>query len=494
METSTGKASGTPAAVKYHSRWQKMSELPFCSVVELRQRILDRQLSSRELLDACLDRIHRDNPRVNAVVTLDEEGARERALAADERQARGEPLPPLHGIPVAHKDLVETAGIRTTFGSPIHKDYVPSNDALIIQRWKAAGAVTIGKTNTPEFGAGSQTFNEVFGATLNPYDLSKTCGGSSGGAAVGLACGFFPLADGSDTGGSLRNPAAFCNVVGLRPSAGRVPQWPNDTPWFTLSVQGAMGRTVSDLAQGLAALAGPDSRCPISLPEPGESFADPSAISPATTRIAFSTDLGGLPVEPEVAAMVRRSANVLADLGFQVEEDCPDLRDADEIFKVLRAWRFELQFSALIDKYPGQVKDTIVWNANEGKKISGPDLARIEVKRGRLFERTSRFFEKYDFLIGPVTQVEPFSIDLPYVTEINGEELDSYIDWMKSCYLISATGLPAISVPGGFSQAGLPIGLQIVGRFGDDLGVLRTALAWEEATRYAETRPPLGND
>ena len=253
-----------------------MSELCFQSVAELRRLIVQKQLSARELLDACLDRIHRDNPRLNAIVTLDEERARQRALTADERQASGAPLPPLHGIPVAHKDLVETADIRTTFGSPIYRDYIPSQDALIVQRWREAGAITIGKTNTPEFGAGSQTFNEVFGATLNPFDLSKTCGGSSGGAAVGLACGFFPLADGSDTGGSLRNPAAFCNVVGLRPSAGRVPQWPNETPWFTLSVQGAMGRTVGDLAQGLSALAGPDSRIPISLPQLGETFADPA--------------------------------------------------------------------------------------------------------------------------------------------------------------------------------------------------------------------------
>ena len=473
-----------------------MSELCFQSVAELRRLIVQKQLSARELLDACLDRIHRDNPRLNAIVTLDEERARQRALTADERQASGAPLPPLHGIPVAHKDLVETADIRTTFGSPIYRDYIPSQDALIVQRWREAGAITIGKTNTPEFGAGSQTFNEVFGATLNPFDLSKTCGGSSGGAAVGLACGFFPLADGSDTGGSLRNPAAFCNVVGLRPSAGRVPQWPNETPWFTLSVQGAMGRTVGDLAQGLSALAGPDSRIPISLPQLGETFADPTSADPQSTRIAFTTDFGGLPVDPEIAALVRRSADTFSNLGFQVEESCPDLRDADEIFKLLRAWRFELQFADLIDKHPAQVKETIVWNSNEGKKITGPELARMEVKRGRLFQRTRRFFEEFDFLIGPVTQVLPFPIDQPYVSEINGEQLETYIDWMKSCYLVSATGLPAIYVPGGFSENGLPIGLQIIGRHHDDLGVLGAALAWENATRsemLQTGRPKLGN-
>lgn len=457
-----------------------MTDLCYLSVDELRQRIAARELSARELLDACLQRIHRHNGRVNAIVTLDEEGARKRAAEADAWQARRQPLGLLHGIPVAHKDLVETAGIRTTFGSPIYKDYLPSRDELIIERWRAAGAITIGKTNTPEFGAGSQTFNEVFGATRNPYALDKTCGGSSGGAAVGLACGFFPLADGSDTGGSLRNPAAFCNVVGMRPSAGRVPTFPNKLPWFTLSVQGTLGRTVQDMAYGLAAVCGPDPRDPLALPEPGRVFLDLSPLQPPSTRVALSTDLGGLPMEPVITQRIRQAGDLLAHAGFQVAEDCPDLRDADEIFQVQRAWKFAAEFSDLIERYPGQVKETIIWNVEQGRRLRGEDLSRMEENRGKLFQRTRRFFEKYDFLVAPVTQVHPFSIHQPYVTEINGHPLENYIEWMKSCYLISATGLPAISVPAGFSSTGLPIGLQIVGAYHNDLGVLRMATAWEQ--------------
>jgi amidase len=468
-----------------------MDELCFRPIRELQLLIRSGELSARELVAACLAQIHKVNPKVNAVVTLDEEGALDRALAADERQASGERLPLLHGIPVAHKDLVETAGMRTTYGSPIYRDHIPKADALLVKRWRAAGAISIGKTNTPEFGAGSQTFNDVFGATYNPFDLSRTCGGSSGGAAVGLACGMFPLADGSDTGGSLRNPAAFCNVVGLRPSAGRVPDWPNDTAWFTLSVSGPMARTVDDVALGLAAIAGPDSRCPISLDEPGASFAEPNAICADGVRVAVSTDFGGLPVQPEVVEVIEQSAEQLANLGFQVDDACPDLRDADEVFKTLRAWKFELKFAQLIKKHPNMIKDTIVWNAQEGEKISGPQLARMEVKRTRLFHRTRQFFENYDFLIGPVTQVLPFSVDQPFVNQINDVVLETYIDWMKSCYLISATGLPAISVPGGFSRQGLPVGLQIIGGPRNDLGVLQMAKSWEQATQFGRRRPPV---
>jgi amidase len=467
-----------------------MSDVLFHSVRKLRHLIDNRELSARELLDACLRQIHRFNPQLNAVVTLDEEAARTRAAAADERQIRGEPLPLLHGLPVAHKDLLETAGIRTTYGSPIYEHHVPEHDALIVSRWREAGANTIGKTNTPEFGAGSQTFNEVFGSTKNPFDLTKTCGGSSGGGAVGLACGMFPLADGSDTGGSLRNPAAFCNIVGMRPSAGLVPQWPNDTPWFTLPVQGAMGRRVDDVAMSLAAIAGPDSRSPIAIDDPAERFSKIAKRDARGIRVAISVDFGGLPVDPEIADAVRRCGDALAEIGCHVEEACPDLRDAAEIFEKLRAWKFELQFADLIAQYPDQVKQAIVWNANEGAKLSGPDLSRVEVKRGRLFQRIHRFFGEYDFLIGPVTQVLPFDIDQPYVTEINGIQLDSYIDWMKSCYLISATGIPAISVPGGFSTNRLPIGLQIMGGHKRDLEVLQMAAIWEELQPNFGRIPP----
>jgi amidase len=270
-------------------------DLCFLTAVEQARLLREREITAVELLEAHLAQIERVNPPVNAIVTLVPELARERAAAADARLRRGEPAGPLDGLPVAHKDLVLTAGIRTTMGSPIYADWVPEESSLIYERIRAAGGVTVGKTNTPEFGAGSQTFNPVFGATRNPYDLSKTCGGSSGGAAVAVACGMVPLADGSDLASSLRNPASFCNVVGFRPSPGRVPVWPSLDPWSPLSVEGPMARTVADVTLFLSAIAGPDERCPLSLAEPGEAFGAPLERSMAGTRIAWSPGAGGLP-------------------------------------------------------------------------------------------------------------------------------------------------------------------------------------------------------
>src|SRR5207253_674419 len=338
--------------------------------------------SVTEVVRAHLAQIERVNPKVNAIVTLTAERALDDARDKDARLARGERPGPLFGLPIAHKDLVPTRGIRTTWGSPIYRDHVPTVDGLIIERLRAAGAVTVGKTNTPEFGAGSQTFNEVFGRTLNPYDPTKTCGGSSGGAAVALACGMVPIADGSDTGGSLRNPAAFCNIVGFRTSPGRVPVWPRELAWSTLSVQGPMARTVADAALMLSAIAGPDARSPIAIAEPGDGFRRPLARDFRGVRGAWSRDLGGLPIDRRV----------------------------------------------------------------------------------------------------PTTQVPPFDVAQPYVTEIEGAALPTYIDWMRSCSDITVTGLPAIAVPGGFTPDGLSVGLQIVGRHQNDWGVLELAHAFEQAT------------
>ena len=277
------------------------TEICFLTATELTRRIRAKDLSVREVIEAHLAQIERVNPKVNAIVThSDLTEVMDQADAADAALARGEDVGPLHGLPVAHKDLVETKGIRTTYGSPIFKDFVPEHDALIVERLKRAGAITIGKTNTPEFGAGSQTYNEVFGETLNPYDITKTCGGSSGGAAVALACGMLPIADGSDMGGSLRNPANFCNVVGFRTSPGRVPVWPAVLGWFPISVEGPMARTVQDAALMLSAIAGPDRRAPISISEPGEMFSQPLERDFNGVQIAWDRDLGGLPVDPQV--------------------------------------------------------------------------------------------------------------------------------------------------------------------------------------------------
>ena len=466
-------------------------DLCFLPATELATRLRAREFSATEVMIAHLERIERINPHVNAIVTLLPEQALVGARNADEAQVRGEALGPLHGLPIAHKDLELTRDIRTTFGSPIYRDFVPERSSLLVERLQGAGAITIGKTNTPEFGAGAQTYNEVFGETHNPYDLSKTCGGSSGGAAVALASGLLPIADGSDFGGSLRNPAAFCNVVGFRPSPGRVPGYPSAMAWWNLSVVGPMARTVGDVALLLSAIAGPDRRVPISLPEPGERFAAPLQRDFVGTRVAWSADLGGLPIDPRIAAVHNAQRDTFAALGCALDDATPAFRDADAIFKGWRAWRTEAMYGALIAEHGPLVKETIRDEASAGAQLTGPQLARLELARAALYERVCAFFETHEFLICPVTQVPPFAIQQRYLTEINGEPLASYIDWMRSCYFISVLGLPAISVPCGFTTDGLPVGIQIVGRPRDDWGVLQLAHAFEQATGYWQRHPAL---
>jgi amidase len=390
---------------------------------------------------------------------------------------------------VVHKDLARTKGVRTTFGSPVFQDFVPEVDEIIVERLKAAGAISVGKSNVPEFGAGSQTFNPVFGKTLNPYDLTKTCGGSSGGAAVALACGMVPIADGSDLGGSLRNPANYCNVVGFRTSPGRVPIWSDDVAWFPLGVHGPMARTVEDAALMLSAIAGPDPRSPIAIAEPGSVFGRPLERDFRGVRLAWSRDFGGLPVDPRVTAAIDAQRGTFESLGCIIEDAVPDFAGADASFKAWRSWRTELRLGDLLEQHPGQFKETIVQEIERGRGLTGPELSRAERLRTQLYHRVRQFMAEYEFLIVPVSQVPPFDVDQPYVTEINGVRMDEYIDWMRSCYYISATGLPAISVPCGFTPKGLPVGIQIVGRHQDDFGVLQLAYAFEQATQVWKRRP-----
>jgi amidase len=465
------------------------TDLCFLTATELAHRIRAKSVSCREVMEAHLAQIERVNPKVNAIVTLLPERALEHARQADEALAHGDDVGPLHGLPIAHKDLVWTKGIRTTFGSPIFADFVPDQDEIIVERLRSAGAITIGKTNTPEFGAGSQTFNSVFGETLNPYDLTKTCGGSSGGAAVALACGMQPLADGSDLGGSLRNPASFCNVVGFRPSPGRVPVWPARVGWCPLPVEGPMARTVQDVALMLSVIAGPDPRAPLSISEPGHLFRRSLERNFTGVRIAWSRDLGGLPVDPRVTAVLEKQRGVFSSLGCNVEEATPDLHDADETFRVWRAWLFELGFGEMLRTHRAQMKDTVIWNIEEGVKLTGPQIGQAERKRTELYQRVRQFMEQYEFLILPVSQVPPFDVRQRYVTEINGSKLETYLDWMRSCYYITVTGLPAIAVPCGFTPEGLPVGVQIVGRHHGDFGVLQLAHAFEQATGFGRQRP-----
>ena len=484
------------------------AELCFLDAADQAAGVRRRDFSSVELTQAHLAQIERVNPAVNAVVTFLPEQALERAKAADEALARGEATGPLHGLPMLHKDTTDTAGIRTTYGSPIYRDHTPAQSQLIIERLHAAGAIPMGKTNVPEFGAGSQSFNPVFGATGNPYDPTKTCGGSSGGQAVALACGMTPIADGSDMGGSLRNPANFCNVVGYRVSPGRVPVWPALALWSSLSAQGPMARTVADVALLLSAIAGPDDRSPISLSEPGAIFARPLERDFSRVRVAYSADLGAeFPVDARVSAAIEAQLPVFQQLGCELTEfsgppagrqwELPDFSAADEIFKTLRAWSFHLSHGPLLADHRGQMKDTIIWNIEQGAKLSGADLGRAEAQRSELYLAMRRFMQTYEFLLLPVSQVPPFSIDAPYPTRIDGRggavEMETYIDWMKSCYYITATGHPAISVPCGFTPEGLPVGIQIVGRHRDDFGVLQLAHAFERAARAGERRPRIAD-
>jgi amidase len=465
--------------------------LCFTSAVEMARLIRTGKLSAREALAAHLKQIERVNPKVNAIVTLAPEMAADAAAKADEMQVRKEKLGPLHGLPAAHKDLVETRGIRTTFGSPLYKDYIPSEDDLIVERLRGAGAITIGKTNTPEFGAGSQTFNTVFGATRNPYDLTKTCGGSSGGAAVALACGLVPVADGSDMGGSLRNPAAFCNVVGFRPSVGRVPNPKAPFGWFTLSTFGCLGRSVEDLALVLSAIAGPDSRAPLSIDEPGERFARPLDRGFKDARVAWFKDLGGVPFDPRVRAVVDGHCKTFESLGCIVEQAEPDFAPAEIAFRVLRAWNSANKYGALLREHPKAFKETLKGEIEEGLRLTGMDVARAETAHGQLWRNFQAFLEKYEYFVLPTTQAPPFDVNTPYLTEIDGVKFDSYIDWMKSCWYISATGNPAISAPGGFTPEGLPVGVQIVGRNKADFSVLQMAHAFEQATGFSKKRPDI---
>lgn len=466
------------------------SSVCFMSAVEMAKLIRAKKISARELLAEHLKQIELvNNPKVNAIVTLVPELAQAAAAKADEAQARKQKLGPLHGLPVAHKDLVETRGIRTTFGSPLYKDYIPTADDLIVERLHAAGAITIGKTNTPEFGSGSQTFNTVFGATRNPYDVTKTCGGSSGGAAVALACGLVPVADGSDTGGSLRNPAAFCNVVGFRPTPGRVPNPKAAFGWFTLSTSGVLGRSVADLALGLSAVTGPDGRAPLSIDEPGSVFARPLGRSFKGTRVAWFKDLGGAPFDPRVRSVVEGHRKTFESLGCIVEQAEPDFAPAEISFRVLRAWNTANQYGARYRANPTAFKDVLAGEIEEGLKLTGPDVARAEAAHAQVWRTFQAFLEKYEYFVLPTTQLPPFDVTTPYPKEIAGVKFDSYIDWMKSCWYISAVGNPAASVPGGFTPEGLPVGVQIVGRNRADFSVLQLAHAFEAATGFGKRRP-----
>ena len=488
-DVSLGASSSPPPPATAPTDTSAVSAEELCDLtaVDLAARIRRKQVSARDVMSAHLARIERVNPKINAIVTLVADRAMADAKKADEWQARGGTLGPLHGLPVAHKDLVRTAGIRTTFGSLMYRDNVPTTDALIVKRIRAAGAITLGKTNTPEWGAGSNTFNSVFGATVNPYNVAKTVGGSSGGAAAALRCGMVPIADGSDTGGSLRNPAAFTNVVGFRPSPGRVTD--DDGSWSPLSTGGPMARTVADVALFLSSMVGPYAPDPIAIEENGAKFRVPLVRSFKGARVAWFKDLGGIPFESEITRVVNANRQTFIDLGCIVEESEPDFTGVDEAFPILRHLSYHSGYAVLARDNPTMFKDTVKWEIAEAERNTGADVARALARQARMYTEVSRFFERFDYFVLPVTQVEPFDVTTEYPTSVAGLVMPTYIDWMRSCWYVTFTACPAISVPAGFSASGLPVGLQIVGRHRADWSVLQMAHAFEQATRHGDRRP-----
>jgi amidase len=469
-----------------------LNGLCFMSARALANAIRKRRISARETMTAFLRQIERINPKINAIVAkLDDDKCLALADDADRRLSRGVDVGPLHGLPFAFKDLDPAVGFPMTRGSTIFKDFVPQQDSLLVERLRNAGVIPIGKTNVSEFGMGSHTYNDVYGTTLNPYDPTKTAGGSSGGAGAALAAGLLPLASGSDLGGSLRNPANFNNIVALRPTVGLVPAAPVALPFLGFTVKGPMARSVGDAAFLLSAMAGEDARDPLCYPSDAAAFAKPLDRDFKNTRIAWCLDLGGLPLDRRVKTVLEKKRKTFVDLGCMVEDACPDLAGADEIFLTLRAWNYWHTLGPLLENHRDEMKAEAVWQIEAGRDLTGSQIAHAMALHGELMQRFREFLDRYEFLICAVNQLPPFDATIDWPKEIEGVAMENYIAWMKSAYRITSTFCPAISVPAGFTDDGLPVGIQIVGRYRDDLGVLQIAHAFEQATGFAKRRPTI---
>jgi amidase len=427
---------------------------------EIVDKLRSGDVTPLDLLDVLEKRIAEVDPHVNALPTLCFDRARDHAKALMQKKPAERGL--LAGLPVPIKDLTSVAGVRTTQGSPIYRDNIPESSDVLVEHLEHNGAVIYAKSNTPEFGAGANTFNEVFGPTLNPWDTSKSAAGSSGGAAVALATGTAWLAHGSDMGGSLRNPASFCGVVGIRPSIGRVAQTPKFGVDRTLTVPGPMARNVEDIALFLDAMSGEEPSDPLSLPVLPASFLSAARSGRKPKRVAYSPDLGITPVDPEVRAVTRKAAERFAEAGVTVEEAHPDLREAHECFHVLRAFDFAISKAALLRTRRDQLKPEVIWNIEEGLKLTVEQIERAEAQRVAMTARTLKFFETYDLLLCPSTIVPPYPIGNRYVAECDGKKFDNYVEWLGIVYAITLACCPALSLPCGFTQSGLPIGLQMV--------------------------------
>jgi Asp-tRNA(Asn)/Glu-tRNA(Gln) amidotransferase A subunit family amidase len=458
-----------------------VSDLVERSARELRALIGRKAISPVELFDACRERIERVDPQVNAMVARDFDRGRRAAQDAEAAVLRGDHLGLLHGLPVAIKDLMGTEGLRTTYGSLVHKDNIPKRDELAVERLRKAGAIVIGKTNTPEFGAGSNTVNRVYGATVNPFDPTLSCAGSSGGAAVALATGMVPLATGSDMGGSLRTPASFCGVVGHRTSPGAVPNDVRRYGWNPLSVDGPMGRNVADAALLMAAMVGHDDRDPLSRDVDPAGLVNLAPVDIGSLRVAFSSDLGGVPVSQEVKRHFEECAQHLSPFFARTEWRDPDLGDVHRTFEVLRAVAFADVYGDYVAEHRERAGPNVIANAEFAKTVTVADVGRAHAEQTALLRRCQNFFKDFDVLICPSASVVPFPVEDTYVAEIDGRKMPSYITWIAITYAITLTTHPTTTIPCGLGPTGLPFGLQIVGRNRDDAGTLAIAAAIEEA-------------
>jgi len=469
-----------------------MTDLTFAPAVELARLYRARKATPLDVMEAVLARIDKVNPRVNAVVTLARDSALWEARRATAALKRGAPLPPLFGIPVGIKDVTLTKDIRTTHGSKLFENHVPDEDALVVQRLRNAGAIVIGKTNTPEFAFGPNTVNDVFGATRNPWNLALTSGGSSGGSAAGLATGMFPLAEGTDLGGSLRGPASFCGVVGFRTTPGLIPRYPSVLAWDTYSVEGPMARTIADTALMLSVMAGPDDRSPISYDvDTRELLTAVKAPSVKGWRIAWTTDLGGLvPVDDEVRGVFERAVGVFRSLSARVEAASPAMRDVPEIVRLTRGFLMVARHADKLPEHRAILQEGLVENTEQGLALSSREVARGELLRTRLWDGVRAFLETRDLLVTPTAATPPFPLDQPHVLMVNGRPVGKGMQRSYLTYAFSVLGLPAISIPCGFTRGGLPVGMQIVGKRRGEAAVLRAAAAFETASPWAAHRPP----
>lgn len=453
-------------------------ELLQATACDLVRRLRDNELRPHDLLDVLETRIAQIDGKVNALPTLCFDRARSAADALVRRPAAERGV--LAGLPVPIKDLTAVAGVLTTQGSPIFRDHVPQTSDILVERLETNGALVYAKSNTPEFGAGANTFNEVFGATRNPWNLTRSAAGSSGGAAAALASGTAWVAHGSDMGGSLRNPASFCGVVGLRPSVGRVAHTPEFKIDRSLSVQGPMARNVEDCALLLDAMVGESAADPLSLGTPPTSFLAAARSGRKPRKVAYSPDLGITPVDPEVAAITRKAAEAFAKAGVIVEEAHPDLREAHDCFQTLRAFDFAVTKAELLREHRDLLKPEVIWNIEKGLALSVEEIAKAEAQRLALASRMLAFFTDYDLLLAPATIVAAFPVEQRYLAECAGHRFDNYVEWLAIVYAITVTCCPALSLPCGFTAEGLPVGLQIVAPPRAEAGLLAGARVLED--------------